>query len=108
MSRHLDLVAILVLAAALAVLPGIGAPALAQTALAGRATPGTRGGTLVVPQRAELRTFNPVTALDAPSRDVLRRVMGDLVRITSTRRSASARSAAEASSRGRRNMEIHA
>lgn len=81
MSRHLDRVAIVVLAAALAVLPGIGAPALAQTALAGRTTPGTRGGTLVVPQRAELRTFNPVTALDAPSRDVLRRVMGDLVRI---------------------------
>ena len=54
----------------------------AQTAPQGATTrPGTRGGTLVVPQRAEARTFNPIVALDAPSRDVLRRVMGDLVRI---------------------------
>ncbi|HMD49323.1 MAG TPA: ABC transporter substrate-binding protein, partial [Bryobacteraceae bacterium] len=42
---------------------------------------GRYGGTLVVPQRAEPKTLNPVTALDAPSRDVIRRMMADLVSI---------------------------
>jgi peptide/nickel transport system substrate-binding protein len=42
---------------------------------------GNFGGTLVVPQRAEPRTLNPVTALDAPSREVIRRMMADLVSI---------------------------
>ena len=43
--------------------------------------PGTYGGTLVVGQRAELKTLNPVTALDAPSREVIFRTMADLIHI---------------------------
>lgn len=40
-----------------------------------------RGGVLHVVQRAEPKTFNPVVALDAPSRDVLRRMHADLITI---------------------------
>lgn len=40
-----------------------------------------RGGILHVALRAEPKTFNPVTAIDAPSRDVLRRMQADLVSI---------------------------
>jgi peptide/nickel transport system substrate-binding protein len=42
---------------------------------------GERGGELVVTQRAEPRTLNPVTAADAPSREVIRRTIGDLIHI---------------------------
>ena len=42
---------------------------------------GQYGGTLVVGQRAEPKTLNPVTATDAPSREVIGRMMGDLVHI---------------------------
>jgi peptide/nickel transport system substrate-binding protein len=42
---------------------------------------GQRGGQLVVAQRTEPRTLNPVTALDAPSRDVIRRTTADLIHI---------------------------
>src|SRR5271166_3346565 len=42
---------------------------------------GTSGGSLVVLERAEPKTLNPVTALDAPSRDVIRRMMADLISI---------------------------
>jgi peptide/nickel transport system substrate-binding protein len=42
---------------------------------------GRYGGTLVIVQRAEPKTLNPVTALDAPSREVIRRMMADLVSI---------------------------
>ena len=83
MTRRPWLSAVLAVAMAVAMVvaavPGMRAQAAKAPMRA--STTGTRGGTLVVPQRAELRTFNPVTALDAPSRDVLRRVMGDLVRI---------------------------
>jgi len=40
-----------------------------------------RGGVLHVALRAEPKTFNPVTAIDAPSRDVLRRMQADLIAI---------------------------
>ncbi len=40
-----------------------------------------RGGILHVAQRAELKTFNPVVAIDAPSREVLWRLNGDLLTI---------------------------
>src|SRR5690242_1222719 len=40
-----------------------------------------RGGILHVVQRAEPKTFNPVIALDAPSRDILRRMHADLITI---------------------------
>ena len=42
---------------------------------------GSYGGSLVVLERAEPKTLNPVTALDAPSRDVIRRMMADLITI---------------------------
>lgn len=52
---------------------------------ASQATPvfetGHPGGILVVAQRAEPKTFNPVTALDGPSREVIRRMMADLISI---------------------------
>src|SRR5664279_1330358 len=41
----------------------------------------TRGGILHVALRAEPKTFNPFTAIDAPSRDVLRRIHTDLIGI---------------------------
>jgi peptide/nickel transport system substrate-binding protein len=40
-----------------------------------------RGGILHVAQRAEPKTFNPVIAMDAPSRDILRRIHADLITI---------------------------
>jgi peptide/nickel transport system substrate-binding protein len=42
---------------------------------------GQHGGELVVTQRAEPRTLNPVTAADAPSREVIRRMIGDLIHV---------------------------
>lgn len=40
-----------------------------------------RGGVLRIALRAEPKTFNPVIALDAPSRDVIRRLHADLITI---------------------------
>lgn len=42
---------------------------------------GTYGGTLVVAQRAEPKTLNPAVASDGPSRDVIGRMMADLIHI---------------------------
>ncbi len=42
---------------------------------------GKEGGSLVVAQRAQPKTFNPVTAIDNPSREIIRRTMGDLITI---------------------------
>ena len=42
---------------------------------------GQYGGTLVVGQRAEPKTLNPVTATDGPAREVIGRMMADLVHI---------------------------
>ena len=44
-------------------------------------TRGETGGTLVVAQTSEPRTFNPVTATDQPTRDVLSVMSADLVHI---------------------------
>src|SRR5579872_4904700 len=43
--------------------------------------PGKYGGEIVVALRAEPKTLNPVTALDQPSRDVIGRMMADLLHI---------------------------
>jgi len=43
--------------------------------------PGKYGGRLVVALRSEPKTLNPVTAVDGPSRDVIGRMVGDLVHI---------------------------
>src|SRR5262249_26564973 len=42
---------------------------------------GRTGGSLVVAARAEPKTFNPIAALDAPSRDVIWRMHADLIHI---------------------------
>lgn len=42
---------------------------------------GNYGGTLVVAQRSEPKTLNPVTAADAPSREVIGRLTADLIHI---------------------------
>src|SRR5712664_1172890 len=42
---------------------------------------GRYGGTLVVAQRSEPKTLNPVTAADAPSREVIGRLTADLIHI---------------------------
>lgn len=43
--------------------------------------PGKWGGALTVSQRAEPRTLNPVTAIDNPSREMIRLFLADLVHI---------------------------
>ena len=43
--------------------------------------PGKRGGKLVIAQRSEPRTFNPMTAVDQNSLGVIARMMADLVHI---------------------------
>lgn len=57
-----------------------GAALVCTMALALAASP-PRGGVLRVAQRAEPKTLNPVTAIDAPSREVLRRLHADLISI---------------------------
>ena len=42
---------------------------------------GRPGGKLIIAERSEPKTLNPVTALDGPSRDVIRRMNADLIRI---------------------------
>jgi peptide/nickel transport system substrate-binding protein len=49
--------------------------------LVSRAEVGRSGGQLVVVERAEPRTFNPVVAIDAPSREILARTTADLIHI---------------------------
>jgi peptide/nickel transport system substrate-binding protein len=49
--------------------------------LVSRADVGRSGGQLVVVQRAEPRTLNPVTAVDNPSREVIQRTIADLIHI---------------------------
>ena len=53
----------------------------ARDPLVSSAPVGTPGGELVVAQRAEPKTFNPLVATDAPSREVVRRTTADLVHI---------------------------
>lgn len=62
-------------------LPG---SALAQQGteyLISHAEPGIASGRLVVAQRAEPKTLNPVVLLDQPSREVVQRLNGDLIHI---------------------------
>ena len=49
--------------------------------LVSRAAVGRSGGQLVVIERAEPRTLNPVVAIDIPSKDVVSRMMADLIHI---------------------------
>jgi peptide/nickel transport system substrate-binding protein len=43
--------------------------------------PGAYGGRLVISQRAELKTLDPVFAVDSPSREVIRLMTADLIHI---------------------------
>jgi len=53
-----------------------------------KSEPGTPGGKLVIAERSEPKTLNPITALDGPSRNVIRRMIADLISINrSTQRS---------------------
>ena len=49
--------------------------------LVSRADVGHTGGQLVVIERAEPRTFNPVVAIDAPSKEIVARTTADLIHI---------------------------
>ena len=48
--------------------------------------PGKYGGRIVLALRTEPKTLNPLTALDQPSRDVLGRMMADLIHINAISR----------------------
>jgi peptide/nickel transport system substrate-binding protein len=56
-------------------------PAAKTDWLVTRGEVGRAGGQLVVILRAEPRTLNPATAIDAPSKDVIWRTMGDLIHV---------------------------
>jgi peptide/nickel transport system substrate-binding protein len=60
--------------------PSIGGRASADP-LVSAAEVGRSGGQLVVIERAEPRTLNPVIAIDIPSRDVVWRTMADLIHV---------------------------
>lgn len=76
--------------AAVAILIGLvltGSASARQTVSGGedllvvRGEAGRRGGELVVAARAEPKTFNPVTAGDGPSREIIWRTQADLIHI---------------------------
>ena len=58
-----------------------GSPSSAGDFLVTKSEAGRPGGKLIVAERSEPKTLNPVTALDGPSRDVIRRMTADLIRI---------------------------
>ena len=61
--------------------PSPSAAAAAEELLVSRADVGRYGGQLVVNQRAEPRTLNPVTAIDSVSREVVNCTIADLIHI---------------------------
>ena len=69
------------LLAALLCVPAASAPQTAPDIFVTRSEAGRPGGQVVVALRAEPRTLNPVTALDSPSREVIRRTIADLIHI---------------------------
>ena len=71
----------IVLLAGLLCAHGAPAPQASPDVLVSRAEVGRPGGQLVIALRAEPRTLNPVTALDSPSREVIRRTIDDLIHI---------------------------
>ena len=60
---------------------GASAAARAEDLLVSRAPVGRAGGQLVVNQRAEPRTLNPVTAVDSVSREIVKCTSADLIHI---------------------------
>lgn len=69
------------LLAGLLCVPAASAPQTAPDVFVIRSEVGRAGGQVVVALRAEPRTLNPVTALDSPSREVIRRTIADLIHI---------------------------
>jgi peptide/nickel transport system substrate-binding protein len=69
------------LLAGLLCVPAASAPQTAPDVFVTRSEVGRAGGQVVVALRAEPRTLNPVTALDSPSREVIRRTIADLIHI---------------------------
>ena len=55
--------------------------ASAQEPLIAEGEVGRYGGRLVVAERTEPRTLNPITAVDLASRDIIRRLNADLIHI---------------------------
>jgi peptide/nickel transport system substrate-binding protein len=76
----------LILWCVLAVLPSLSRAqaTIPEELLHTSSEPGVRGGGLVIAQRSEPRTFNPVTAVDQTSLGVNARLMGDLIHINRT------------------------
>src|SRR5207249_1789669 len=65
----------------LAILAIAGAHSETKDLLVSTSEPGRPGGQLTVAARAAPKTLNPVTAIDQASRDVIRRMTGDLIHI---------------------------
>jgi peptide/nickel transport system substrate-binding protein len=70
---------VLIFAAALLWSAGIAAQTTAVDWQISRGGIGRRGGQLVIAQRTEPRTLNPITAVDSGSRDVIRPTIADLI-----------------------------
>jgi len=64
-------------------LPGLASPQtpVAVDSLVSRAEVGRPGGQLVIIERTEPRTLNPVLAIDSPSKDVILRTTADLIHV---------------------------
>ena len=77
------LLAVVALAAALGVSMGTlrANQAVGEELMTVEGEVGRSGGTLVVAARGEPKTFNPIMAVDAPSRDVIWRTQADLIHI---------------------------
>lgn len=69
------------LPATAALVPATTALLSATATPAGAAVSGVRGGRIVAALRAEPRTFNPLVAADAPSKEVIWRTAADLIHI---------------------------
>jgi ABC-type transport system substrate-binding protein len=67
------------LALACAAVPQTGNPGADTLVVPGEA--GARGGRVVISLRAEPKTLNPATAVDAPSREVIGAMQADLIHI---------------------------
>jgi len=58
-----------------------GTPTAAEELMMSNAQVGHYGGSLTVAQRSEPKTFNPLTAVDIASREVIHLMMADLIHI---------------------------
>ena len=72
---------VLLLSCAQAACALAGSLSATEELLVTRSEVGRPGGKLIIAERSEPKTLNPVTALDGPSRDVIRRMNADLIRI---------------------------